>query len=181
MPLNTPLDSIGVRAFRPEDAGSLFSATRETIDLLCAWMTWCKPDYLIQDARAFVAQAMDDWKNDLSYSFAVVDLVKNEVLGSVGISQVSRRHQTANLGYWMRSSRSGLGITSEAVKMVAQFGLGGFNLRRLEIVIPEGNMASQGVAVNCGAKFEGLLRDKLILNGQSHAALMYSLVAADVD
>jgi RimJ/RimL family protein N-acetyltransferase len=36
------------------------------------------------------------------------------------------------------------------------------------------------VAANCGAKFEGLMRDKLTLNGESHSALMYSLIAEDV-
>ena len=173
-------DAVALRPFRPDDLSQLYTATRETIDLLCAWMTWCHRDYSLKQCESFLAQSAADWESDAAYTFAIVDRKDEALLGSIGLSHVNRACNAANLGYWVRRSRSGQGIASRAVRLIAQFGLRQLRLSRLEIVIPEGNVASQRVAQKAGAKFEVLLRNKILLNGKSHNATMYSLLEHDL-
>ena len=57
-------------------------------------------------------------------------------------------------------------------RLLAEFGW----LIRLELVIEPQNTASQRVAEKAGAKREGLLRNRLTINGKSRDAWMYSFI-----
>jgi ribosomal-protein-serine acetyltransferase len=173
-------DAVALRPFRADDVTQLYCATHETIDLLRAWMTWCHPAYALPDAQSFLAQAAADWERDSAYTFAIVDSTDGTLFGSIGLNHLNRAHNFANVGYWVRRNRWRRGIASRAVRLVAQFGLRELRLNRLEIVIPDGNVASQRVAQKAGAKFEGILRNKLVLNGKSHDAIIYSLLENDL-
>jgi ribosomal-protein-serine acetyltransferase len=143
-------------------------------------MTWCRPDYSMEDSRAFILKSAQDWDCDLAYSFAVLDERDGAFLGSVGLSQVNRSHRFANLGYWVRASRVGSGIATKITRLAANFALQKLGLNRVEILVPNGNIASQRVAQKAGAKFEGILRHRLILHNQTTDAVLYSIVAEDL-
>jgi RimJ/RimL family protein N-acetyltransferase len=64
---------------------------------------------------------------------------------------------TANVGYWVRTSRTGQGIATAAVRLVARFGFEDLGLRRLELLIAVHNVASRRVAEKVGATLEGVL------------------------
>jgi ribosomal-protein-serine acetyltransferase len=170
---------VGIRRFCREDIGRLHEATCESMNELCTWMVWCHPDYSIMNSAAFVLASEAKWEQEESFSFAIVDSRNGEFLGSAGLSQVNRLHNVANLGYWVRSGRTGRGIASAAVRLVAGFGLQELGFNRLEMVIPTENLASQRVAQKAGARREGVLRNKLMLGGKLRDAEMYSLVLAD--
>jgi RimJ/RimL family protein N-acetyltransferase len=53
-------------------------------------------------------------------------------------------------------------------------------LRRIEIVAAVGNVPSQRVAEKAGASREGVLRNRLLINGESLDAVLFSLVPEDV-
>ncbi|HYE66449.1 MAG TPA: GNAT family protein, partial [Pyrinomonadaceae bacterium] len=61
------------------------------------------------------------------------------------------------------------------------FGLEELGLQRIEIVVAVDNWASQRVAEKVGATREGILRKRLLIHGRPQDALMYSLVAEDLD
>jgi RimJ/RimL family protein N-acetyltransferase len=171
---------ISLRPFESHDLPALYSATRESIQNLCAWMTWCRPDYSLDNCNSFLSQTAADWNSDRSYTFAILDAASGNLLGSVGLSHVNRDHNSANLGYWVRASGTGRGVASRAVRLISRFALRDLRLARLEILIPRGNVASQRVAQKVGARFEGVLRKRLILNGSAHNAIMFSLVTEDL-
>jgi RimJ/RimL family protein N-acetyltransferase len=109
------------------------------------------------------------------YTFAIVG-DDGRLLGGCGINQINRIHKFGNLGYWVRSSATGRGVASEAVRQVADFTFQKTDLVRLEIVCAVGNERSQRVAVRAGAVRERLLRRRLVLHVQPIDAVMYSLV-----
>jgi len=53
-------------------------------------------------------------------------------------------------------------------------------LHRLEIIVPNGNVASLKVAQKCGAKEEGKLRQRVRSHGEYLDATMYSLIMSDL-
>lgn len=171
--------TVGIRPFCQADVAPLYVAARESINELCAWMVWCHPEYSIRDSEAFISACEANWEQEESFSFAVVDSRDGTFLGSTGLSQVNRAHGVANLGYWVRSSRTGRGIASAAVRLAAGFALQELGFSRLEMVIPIENTSSQRVAQKAGARREGVLRDKLKLKGKLCDAVMYSLVLGD--
>jgi len=171
---------ISIRRFGLEDVSSLYEAVRESIVPLCGWMTWCGPDYSMEDSRVFVLKSAAAWAKGEEYSFAIVDRREGSVLGSVALNQINRTHGFANVGYWVRNSRTRAGVASAATLLIARFGLSRLGLNRLEILVPTDNVPSQRVAQKAGAKFEGVFRRRLILGGKVCDAAVYSLVPEDL-
>ena len=171
---------ISIRRFRPDDTPFLFNAVRESINELCAFMMWCHPDYSLEDSRAFIASCNSDWEKGNQYNFAVFDVRDETLLGSVGLNHINRAHNFANIGYWVRQSRTRHGVATAATKLIAGFGLKELEFHRLEILVACNNVASQRVAQKAGAKFEGVLQKRLVLADGLHDAFLYSLVAADL-
>ncbi len=172
---------VGIRRFCPEDVPLLFEATRESIGSLCQWMVWCHAGYTTGDCAAFVSACDEKWKRGESHSFVIYDVRDGTFLGSAGLNQINQTHRVANLGYWVRSSQAGRGIGTAAVRLVARFGLQELHFNRLDIIIPVGNRSSQRVAQKAGAKQEGILRNRLVIQGKSHDAVVYSMVAEDLE
>lgn len=86
----------------------------------------------------------------------------------------------ANLGYWVRTSAAGRGVATGATRAVARFGFEQIGLKRIEIVAAVNNLSSQRVAEKAGAVREGVLRKRLLIRGESHDAVLFSLVAEDL-
>ena len=76
----------------------------------------------------------------------------------------------------VRSSAAGRGVATTATRLIAAFALRALGLNRLEILIPEVNVASQRVAQKAGAKFEGLLRNRLMTAGQMRGRRLFPLI-----
>lgn len=173
-------DGIIIRRFRVADVPLIHEAVRESIAEISPWMAWCHPDYTIDETAAFVLSREEAWANEFEYGFVIAEARTSAVLGSVGLNYFNRDHQFANLGYWVRSNCTGRGVATAATILTARFGLRDLGLQRIEILSAVENKASQRVAEKAGAKKEGLLRNRLSIRGQSHDAVMYSLIATDV-
>lgn len=171
--------SVGIRPFRHEDAPELFAAARESVQELSRWMVWCHAGYSLEDSERFILQCDAGWNKGEQYSFVIYDVATEDFLGSIGLSAVSLTHKVANLGYWVRTRKTQQGVASAATKLITRFALAELGLNRLELFVPVGNKASQRVAEKAGARWEGLLRKRLMLSGGAQDAVLYSLVAEE--
>jgi RimJ/RimL family protein N-acetyltransferase len=166
---------IGIRRFQAEDATPLFEAVRESLIELCRWMVWCRLDYEHGDCVRFVTSEREQ-QDGTRHSFAIFDQGDGSLIGSVGFSEIDWAHKTANLGYWIRTSRTRKGVATAAVKLAVRYAFTNLNLDRLELLIPTENRPSLRVAENAGAVFEGVLKKKVVLGGRSHDAAIYAFV-----
>jgi len=174
-------DGITIRRYQVTDIPLLYEAVCESINEISPWMPWCNPDYSIADSSAWVLSRDEAWANEVERSFVITDAQTGAFLGAVGLNQFNRDHHFANLGYWVRISRAGRGVATTATLLAARFGLRTLAFQRVEILAAVGNRASQRVAEKAGAKKEGVLRNRLSLHGQPHDAVMYSLIASDLN
>lgn len=172
--------SILIRTYRPSDAPLLYEAVRESIPEVSRWLPWCHENYSIEESRQFVSSREISSQGDEWYSFAVFDKDQQRFLGGVGLNFINRIHQIGNLGYWVRSSATQRGVATAATRLAAYFAFDQLGLHRIEIVAAMDNLASQRVAEKAGATREGVLRKRLLINGQSCDAVMYSLVREDI-
>ncbi|HJZ82648.1 MAG TPA: GNAT family protein [Pyrinomonadaceae bacterium] len=173
-------DAVELRPYHPGDAELLYEAVRESIAEVSPWLPWCHENYSLAESRDFTASRQAATPNDEWYSFAVFDRGSGAFVGGVGLNFINRVHQFANLGYWVRTSAVGRGLATSATRLAAQFGFAQLGLRRIEIVAAVGNVASQRVAEKAGAVREGVARRRLLIRGESHDALLYSLIPEDL-
>ena len=164
-----------IRAYEPGDAPALWEAARESTGEVHRWLPWCHPQYSLAEAEEWIASRAPLAAEAREHTFAIVDS-DGRLLGGCGLNQLNRLHRFGNLGYWVRTSATRRGVATEAVRHVADFAFVQTDLVRLEIVCAVGHHASQRVAERAGAVREGVLRQRLLLHGQSVDAVMYSLV-----
>lgn len=169
------MSSFRIRRYRASDAGALLEAVRESSAELSPWMPWWYPGYSLEDGTAWIEHCGAAWQTGAEYDFAIVD-DGDRFLGGCGLNQIRPEHRVANLGYWVRTSATGRGVATAAVRELARFGFRETNLVRLEIVVALGNIASRRVAAKVGALDEGIAHDRLYVHGESHDAAMYALL-----
>jgi RimJ/RimL family protein N-acetyltransferase len=179
----TPLASdgrIAIRRFTPADLGPFYAAIDESRAGLAPWMAWMHERYTIADTRDWIALRDAEWDARKDFSMLVVDAASGEVLGACGFNQVNHEQRIANLGYWVRTSRTGRGVASSAARLCARYGFDTLGFGRAEIVAMRDNAASRRAAEKAGARFECLARNRLFLRGEWQEAAMYSLVPGDL-
>lgn len=164
-----------IRPYEPGDAEALWEAARESVAEVFPWLQWCHPQYSLAEAVEWVGARAALAAEGREYSFAIVD-ADGRYLGGCGVNQINRLHKFGNLGYWVRTSATGRGVATEAVRQLGASTFRDTDLLRLEIVCAVENVASQRVAVRAGALREGILRRRLVLNGQPVDAVMHALV-----
>lgn len=164
-----------VRRLEPSDAESLFAAVRASLPGLVDWMPWCKLDYAIEDAEAWIRFTQACWENRSEFPLGVFEADTGQVVGGVGINQINRAHRIGNIGYWVSTPHQGRGVARFAAREAAMLGFGELGLARLEIVTLPHNLASQRVAEALGATRECIARNRLQIRGQAHDAIVYAL------
>ena len=169
---------IGIRGFRPEDATALHEAAKESGAEVYPWLPWCHPGYTLMEAEEWVASREKLFEQGIEFEFAVVD-EEDRFIGGCCLNHINGEDRVANLGYWVRTTATGLGIATRAVQLAANFAFSQTDLERLEIVCEVDNEASKRVAEKAGGIREGILRGRIFLHGQPHDAVMYSILRSE--
>lgn len=172
--------NIVLRPHEVRDIDPLFAAIHESIAELSPWLPWCHPGFSREELAGFVEVSRKGWLDGSQYQFAILDALTGSALGGISLNHIARSNRLANMGYWVRTSVTGRGVATEAVKLLADYAFRDLGLSRIEIaVIPE-NVASSRVAERAGAKFEAMTRNRLVMHGIAYDSSLYSLVPNDI-
>lgn len=166
-----------IRPYRESDAADLVEAVRESHAEVSPWMVWCRADYGMDDAVAWIHATSAGHASGSMYEFAIVD-ADGKYSGGCGINRINAVDRFANLGYWVRTSRTRRGIASAAGRALVSWTFANTPLNRIEIVAAIENKASQRVAEKMQAQREAVLRKRLVVGGASVDAVMFSVVRA---
>ena len=163
-----------------EDADTVYTSIRESIEPLGRWMDWCHTGYSREDSDAWIAATRSAWEAGGAYEFLVFERSGRHV-GAVGLNQFNRENNCANLGYWVRQSSQRQGYAVEAARRIARFAFEEARFQRVEIVAAVDNVASRRVAERAGATLECFARNRLLLHGVPIAAAVHSFVPGDLE
>lgn len=143
-----------LRPWIASDAGALREAFLTTPDL--GTQLGGADLSTIAAAEAHIAGPLAD--DDGHRAWAIVD--GGIAVGSVGVSAIDRRHDTAWLHYWLAGSGRGRGLATRALAGAAAWAFAD-GLVRLELGHRVNNPASCRVATRAGFRAEGIERAKL--------------------
>ena len=171
---------ITLRPYRKEDIEATYKAIRESLAELSPWLPFAHKDYSLRETREWMKKRPGEWKKGTTYDFGIFDAKDGTLLGGCGLNQVLKLNRSANLGYWVRTSRTGEGTAAAAARLLAKWGFETLKLLRIEILVATDNARSLRAAEKAGAKREGMLRNRLILHEKAHDAVMHSLIPGEV-
>jgi len=172
---------VTLRPYRASDIDCVYEAVRESIRELYVWMSWCRPDYSIEETKAWIESQPDKWEKGAEYNFAISYNTGPLCLGGCGLNVIDRGCAVANLGYWVRTSWTNKGIATAATLLLAQFAFNELKLNRVEFTIAVDNQASLRVADKAGAIKEGILRNRVVKNEAPSDAVVFSFIPQDLE
>lgn len=166
-------DRLLIRAPRPGDGAAMHPAKRESIHELRPWMPWAQADPDPDEDEQVVRQMAAKWLTREELPMLLWRKADGAFLGGSGLHRIDWGVPRFEIGYWLRTSATGQGYMTEAVRRITRFALDDLGAQRIEIRCDANNIPSAAVAERAGytleARFrhhdrsvEGDLRDTLI-------------------
>jgi RimJ/RimL family protein N-acetyltransferase len=170
-------ESIRLRPLSVDDATDMHAAAVESAAELETTMPWFSRGMTLESFTSWATWAREAWDRGEHYELSILAR-DGTYLGSAGLA-VDATTMSANLQYWVRTSGTRRGVASEAARLVSGWALQTLGLQRVEIFISEHNVASQMAARKSGARFEGVLRNKIRWREHAYDAHVFSFVPGD--
>ena len=166
---------ITIRKQKFEDSVGLYEAVRESIIEISRWADWAHNGYKIEETEKWLKASLKLWDLKREYHFSIVENANGKILGGCGLMQLDARNRIANLGYWVRTGNTGMGVATSAVKLLVKFGFEELELERIELTISPENAVSRRVAEKAGAVYEATLRNRIRFHDRQHDSLIFAI------
>ena len=147
-----------VRCWEPRDAPLLKEAVDSSLDHLRPWMPWAHAEPQPLPAKVDLLRTFrGQFDLGQEYVYGIFSADESEVVGGTGLHRRSFEG-VLEIGYWIRASRAGDGLGTEATAAVARVGFEVAGAARIEIRVVRENAASLAIPRKLGFVEEGTLR-----------------------
>ena len=129
----------------------------------------------IKDESDFLRQNKQKRKERIEFNYSII--LKNIVVGAIGIKIDQHRSYIGEIGYFVDEKYWGKGIATKSVLLLEEIAFQKLGIKRIEILMVKENLSSQKVAIKAGYKKEGIAKKKLELFGKYCDCYAYSKIA----
>ncbi len=173
--------TITIRTHQPGDVHPYFGAARESIPEVSRHLPWLHQAYAIEEARLWIEKTVPRlWEQQSEYHFVITDVETGSILGGCGLDEVNGTHQTANLGYWVRTSRTRQGVATAAARLLARFGFEQLQLKRIDVVTSVENAPSVRVIEKLNPSEKQRVKDNSASNEGIPDTIVFSLFPQNI-
>jgi RimJ/RimL family protein N-acetyltransferase len=170
-----------LRCPQPGDGAVVNAAVCESLDALRPFMPWAQVAPRLDESELVCrrAQARFRLREDLVLSMfeRAADGSEGRYVGGSGLHRILWDVRRFEIGYWCRSSCTGQGYVTEAVRALNRVAFDQLGARRVELRMDGSNERSRRVAERAGFTFEGVLRgDSLTPQGEVRDTRIYARV-----
>jgi RimJ/RimL family protein N-acetyltransferase len=160
-PYRIVTERLVVRCWEPRDARLLKDAVDSSLEHLRAWMPWAWDDPRpLSETVALLRRFRGQFDLGQDFVYGIFDRGETEVLGGTGFH--TRVGEDAfEIGYWIRASRTGQGLATEATAALTRAGIEVCGVDRIEIRVEPGNEPSIAIPRKLGYREEARLRRRL--------------------
>jgi RimJ/RimL family protein N-acetyltransferase len=160
-PYRIVTERLVVRCWEPQDAPLLKEAIDASLEHLRPWMPWAAHEPQTLEEKVELLRGFRG-KFDLGedYVYGIFDAGETEVVGGTGLH---RRvgDEAFEIGYWVRASRAGEGLATEAAAALTRVAFEVSGVDRVEIRTDPVNERSRRVPEKLGFVEEATLRRRL--------------------
>jgi len=132
--------------------------------------------YTKKDAESWIKYnlKLQRKKNPESVNF-VIDINK-QAAGCIGFSKINKKHNNAELGYWLGKKYWNKGIMTKAIYRATRYGFNELKLKRIYAYTFVFNKKSQRVLEKADFEYEGKLRKYVIKKGKYYDCFLYAKI-----
>lgn len=130
----------------------------------------------LAEAEKLVEHFKSIFSTSRGIRWAIIRKEDNRFAGTIGLNNLSKGMKRAEVGFEIHPDFWRTGITSEALDAVLNYSFTEMSLHRMGAVTFLDNVASISLLKKHGFEQEGILRNYLFQNGQSHDARVFSVL-----
>ena len=165
---------VRLRAFREEDAERVVEACRE--ERTRTWLGDLPSPYDEEAALSFIRGRTEVRASGDGLSWAVADPGTDELIGSVGLFDLTEDLAYGEVGYWVHPDARGRGVMTAAVGLVLEHAFATLGLQRVKAYAARDNTASRRVLEANGLTEHGVERLGTVLADGRADALLYDVL-----
>lgn len=182
MPDQFETERLLLRVPLPGEGATRFAAIEETANELRPWTFVTHQELTLSDSEARCRRDRARFMAREEFQFHIWRKGDMAFVGVVFLRTFDWHIPCFEIGYWQRTSMSGSGYMTEAVKAMAQYGFTYLGAKRLELFCNPRNQRSARVAERAGFTLEAhLKRDWRGPNGDLTDSLLYVQLAPEGD
>ena len=167
-----------LRSWTEEDAPLLRDAIDTSLEHLRRWMPWAMNEpSSMEETRNRLRRYRSSFDSGDDFVFGIFDAEESEVLGGSGLHP--RIGEGAlEIGYWIRASRTGKGLATEAARALTQVGLEAPGIDRVQIMCDPANRASRRIPEKLGYRLiETRVGDRRSPGGAARDTVVFEMRA----
>jgi RimJ/RimL family protein N-acetyltransferase len=167
-----------IRPPRLGDGAAVNVAVRESFNELQPWMPWAQEIPSVEQSEIFARESAARFARREDLPMLLFERSSGELLGASGLHRIDWSVPAFEVGYWCRTSRTGRGYISEAVRGICKMAFTSLSARRFEARMDDTNERSWRIAERLGFTLEGILRqDTRAPSGELRDTRVYSIIA----
>jgi RimJ/RimL family protein N-acetyltransferase len=183
-PYRVVTERLVIRCWDPGDAVLLKEAVDSSLDHLRAWMPWAHDDpQPLAEKVGLLRRFRGRFDLGDDFVYGLFDRAEREVVGGSGL-HTRVGDDALEIGYWIRASRVGQGLATEATAALTRVAFAVAGVDRVEIRVDPANAASLAVPRRLGFVEEATLRRRLPVAAAAaprRDAVVFTLFADEVD
>ena len=169
-------ERVMLRAPHSRDADAIVAACNDPA--IVRFLPLLPTPYRREDALAWIDSAITHYQRG-GASFVIVDPATDQLLGSIGLNDVSALSRTGEIGYWVAPWARNRGVASDATHALTAWAHA-HGIERLALLTEPENWPSQRVALANGYQREGVARGRGVnRDGSRHDLVVWARLTAD--
>jgi RimJ/RimL family protein N-acetyltransferase len=132
--------------------------------------------YRLSYARKYIWSTWANLRKKTDYDLGIEHKETGKIIGMISLMKIDTNSKNAEIGYWLGKRHWGKGITSEAARLILDFGFNRLKLARVYARVVHPNTASVKVLTKLGFQPEGKNRKHIMRNGKWYDELRFGLL-----
>lgn len=162
------MSRIKLRSFTVDDRYDFFELSKE--EETTRFLTW-EHHKDVKDALWSIENIFLPNKN----AFAIELIEEKKCIGSIDL-RLDDKNNKASFGYVLNRAYWGRGYMTEALKEILRIAFEEYGVNKVESTHYLGNEASGAVMKKCGMKYEGTIKEEVLVKGKYHDVLHYGIL-----
>ncbi|MBR5598733.1 MAG: GNAT family N-acetyltransferase [Alphaproteobacteria bacterium] len=138
----------------------MIEAINESRNELREYLFWVDGTKDLSDVKKATQMFKKQWEEDVEWAYDIYELDTHILLGSIGVHNIKFINRSAELGYWLRTSKTNQGYMKEAI-LILEKELFEHGIHRLTICCDVFNKKSSNTAIRAGYKLESVAKEAI--------------------
>ncbi|MCL2816437.1 MAG: GNAT family N-acetyltransferase [Oscillospiraceae bacterium] len=167
-------ERLELRTLVPGNADEVFEVIDRNRDKLRQWLPWIDGVYSPHNTGESIERWRNARKEKIDFTFGI--FLGGNYIGNIGVHNVNRSSDSAQIGYWLSPEWQGKGIMTDCVRALTGYCFDELNLNSVHISCADANKKSRAVPERLNFVHEGVLQDCMKYHGVYYNEVIYGMV-----